>query len=373
MISRYSDVWVRPNPGDWPPLPVVDWQRIGKAAPVRVPVAYQGPDAPLPRADVVVMTWTSAEWSAFDHVFLNSGTTRDKESTDWRHYWYQYSRGAPTVEGAPPSTPLWGLYQLVDIPGASGAPQRVLLFKCNAHLAHAPWFQGLTQMLQLILQDTQPSLILSIGTAGGTRPDVRLGDTVVTNAAHITLQKPENAGAGIDGQTFTSSGPFPSQDLYAQVQAQLMFRMSNVATYPALENALAEVHLTVPDSGDFGLEDLLNDALRPESLHDPRALPMPGTPLLTTDFYYIATGDDAAQYAVLEMDDAVIAYVAGQAGVDYAFFRNISDPIVPATTAGGTTIPDAVRDGWSGQIYKDFGLYTSYNGALATWASLAAR
>lgn len=372
-MSRYSDVWVKPNTGDWPPLPVVDWQRIGQSAPVPVPVAYQGADAPLPRADVVVMTWTSAEWSAFDQVFLNSATTRTREATDWRQSWYAYSRNAPTVAGVSPYTPLWGYYQLVDIPGAGGAPQRVLLFKCNTHLAHAPWFQGLAQMVQLILADAQPSLILSIGTAGGTRPDVRLGDTVVTNAAHIKLQNPENAGAGIDGQTFTSSGPFPSQDLYAQVQAQLMFRMSSVATYPALQSALAQMHHAVPNSSQFGLEDLLNDAIRPESLHDPRALPMPGTPLLTTDFYYIATGDNAAQYAVLEMDDAVIAYVAGQAGVDYAFFRNISDPLVPAATAGGTTIPDPVRDGWSSQIYEGFGLYTSYNGALATWASLAAR
>lgn len=372
-MSRYSDVWVKPNTGDWPPLPVVDWRRIGKSAPVRVPVAYQGPDAPLPRADVVVMTWTSAEWSAFDHVFLNSATTRSKEATDWRHSWYQYSRDAPTVEGASLYTPLWGYYQLVDIPGAGGAAQRVLLFKCDAHLAHAPWFQGLSQMVQLILADAQPSLILSIGTAGGSRPDVRLGDTVVTNAAHIQLQKPENAGSGIDGQTFTCTGAFPSEDLFAQVQAQLLFRMSSVATYPALESALAQVHRTVPDSSVFGLDDLLNDALRPESLHDPRALPMPGTPLLSTDYYYIATGDDAAQYAVLEMDDAVIAYVAGEAGVDYAFFRNISDPIVPAAAADGTPIPDAVRNGWSGQVYEDFGLYTSYNGALTTWAALAAR
>jgi nucleoside phosphorylase len=228
-------------------------------------------------------------------------------------------------------------------------------------------------MVQLILQDARPSIIYSIGTAGGTRPDVRLGDTVVTNAAKIQLQKPENAGAGIDGQSFVCPGPFPSTDLLAQVQAQLMFRLSNVATYPALENALAQVHQKVPDSARFTLDDLLNDALRPEDLHEPRALPMAGTPLLTTDYYYIATGADASQWAVLEMDDAVIGYVAAQAGVDFAFFRNISDPLVPAAAADGTPIPDDVRDGWSGQIYQAFGLYTSFNGALTAWAAIAGR
>jgi hypothetical protein len=73
------------------------------------------------------------------------------------------------------------------------------------------------------------------------------------------------------------------------------------------------------------------------------------------------------------MDDAVIAHVAGRLGVDYAFFRNVSDPVVPAATADGTPLDPAVRSGWSSLVYTDFGLFTSYNGAIATWAALAAR
>jgi hypothetical protein len=30
-----------------------------------------------------------------------------------------------------------------------------------------------------------------------------------------------------------------------------------------------------------------------------------------------------------------------------------------------------VRDRWSGLIYENFGLYTSFNGALATWSAIA--
>jgi nucleoside phosphorylase len=370
-MSRYSDVVVQPQVGEWPPLPIVDWQRIGHVAPAPLPVAYQGPSAPLPKADVVVLTWTSAEWSAFDHVFLNSKTTRPKVSSDWHHNWHFYSRSAPPPTPEQATSPLWGYYQMVEIDGATGQKQRVLLFKCDSHLAHPPWFKGLAQMVKLILEDTQPKVIYSIGTAGGTRLDVRLGDTVVTNAAYIKLEKPENADAGINNQSFVCEGSFPATTLFSAVQQQLFFHMSNVVTYPALQSALTELHKKVPDSANFGLNDLLNDALRPEDLHDSRALPMQGTQLLTTDYYYIATGDDAAQWAVLEMDDAVIAYAAAQAGVDYAFFRNISDPLVPSLTAAGATIPEDVRDGWSGLIYQDYGFYTSFNGALTTWAAIA--
>ena len=69
--------------------------------------------------------------------------------------------------------------------------------------------------------------------------------------------------------------------------------------------------------------------------------------------------------------DAVIAKVAGEHGVDYAFARNISDPIVPAKSKGGKPLADEVRSRWSGLIYETYGLYSSFNGAVATWATLA--
>jgi len=98
---------------------------------------------------------------------------------------------------------------------------------------------------------------------------------------------------------------------------------------------------------------------------------MDGDPLLTTDYYYIADGNSAAKYAVLEMDDAIIGYVAQQKGRSFAFSRNISDPIVPSKSKGKTIDP-SIREDWSGEIYQRFGFYTSFNGALATWAALTA-
>jgi hypothetical protein len=148
--------------------------------------------------------------------------------------------------------------------------------------------------------------------------------------------------------------------------------MSSVVTDPTLNLAIQQLYVQQPDAKPFTLDDLLNDALSPSKLGTSNAHPMPGTALLTTDFYYIATGTDASQWAVLEMDDAIIAYVAEQRGKNYAFVRNISDPVVPNATSKGVTIPDDVRDRWSGLIYEQFGFYTSYNGALTAWATIAA-
>ena len=139
-----------------------------------------------------------------------------------------------------------------------------------------------------------------------------------------------------------------------------------------LETLVAKLHAENEDAGPFGLEDLVNEPLDPKNLGSPRALAMKDTPLLTTDFYFIGKGDDSARYSALEMDDAVIGHAAGQAGADYAFFRNISDPLVPNVTKSGQTIPEGVRSDWSSLIYETFGLYTSMNGALLAWAALAA-
>jgi hypothetical protein len=351
----------------------VDWQRIGCTAPRVLSANGAAPDAPLPPADVVVLTWTIAEWSALDHVFVNSSSTRTSYARDWMRTWHLYTRGAPAppVPPAPPlASPLWGFYQLVELPGDGGEPLRVLLFKCDAHLAHPPWFSGLVDMLNHIFEDAQPRVVYSVGTAGGSRIELRLGDVVVTNSGTLKVQRPENAGAPND-QEFTCAGPFPSGKLWPEVESQFFFPMGSVVTYPALTTALANLHQSLPSSAPFSVADLVNAALAPSGLRDSRAVPLAGQPLLSTDFYFIGSGDDAVGWSALEMDDAVVGYAAGQHGIDWVFVRNISDPLVPSTAGDGTPVPDEVRDQWSGLIYQQYGLYTSYNGALTTWAAIA--
>jgi nucleoside phosphorylase len=370
-MSRFTDAVQVPRTGEPPPLPVVDWMRIGHSAPVPLTLPYGGPQAPLPAADTVVLTWTSAEWSALDQVFLDSATTRTPGSREWERSWrlYSFNVGANTTDNR--YNPLWGYFRVVQIGAAGGAQRTVLLFKCGAHLAHPPWLAGLAEMVAQILAETGASWVYSIGTAGGTRPEVRLGDVVITNAADIKLEKADNAGSPIVGQSFACPAGVPTPGTLGEAQQHLFFGLGEAVNYPVLERLLHRLQIEQPEAGQLVLQDLLNDALRPERLRNPAALPMPGTPLLTTDYYYIASGAEAQRWAALEMDDAVIGWVVGQHDARYLFVRNISDPLVPDATAGGEQIPDAVRDAWSSLIYEDFGLYTSFNGALATWALIA--
>jgi hypothetical protein len=311
-----------------------------------------------------VLTWTSAEWSALDHVFLQGGSAGARSSYELEHAWYFYGRDAGSLATDHPLAPLWGYYQLVEI-----SDLRVLLFKCDAHLAHPPWLDGLEQMTRQILTDCKPSWIYSIGTAGGADLDEALGDAVVANAGGLEMKAPENAGASINHQTFTGKA-FPATTVIDEVPP-LLFKLSDVVTEAALQGLVQRLHTQVPDSVPFALDDLLDAPLDPANLGAPKALPKPGVPLLTTDYYFIASGDDADKWAVLEMDDAAIAYVAGEEKTNYAFVRNISDPIVPTETPDKRPIPDSVRDRWSGLVYENYGLFSSFNGGLITWAAIA--
>ena len=376
--NRNTDVTAVPHRESFPPLPAIDWKRVGREAPGRTDVEYKGPEAPLPKADIVVITWTSAEWSALDHIFVNSDSSRYHSDRSFEKHWLQYSREAPKVG----FSPLWGYYRLTKIKNAKGKELTVLLFKSSSHLAHPPCIQGLEKMMGHIIDDVKPDRIYTIGTAGGSSLAENLGDTCVTNSGHMKLWTegdsshppgcPDNAkNVDYNNKTITCKDWFPNMDLVPQVEKQLLFPMSNVVTNQELVYLLYELHQADPKSADVGLEDLVNAPLTPSNLHSPRGLNKKDIPLLTTDYYYIATGDDAAEYCVLEMDDTVIGHACAEKKVDFAFVRNISDPLVPAKTASGKEISNSIRGDWSGSIYKNFGLYTASNGALITWATIA--
>lgn len=355
-------------------LPPVRWSEVGCAPPERIAVGARQPSDPLPAADIVIVTWTSAEWFALDHVLLNSARQGDATDHTWKKAWHPYTRGASEFTSDASSGALWGSFQLVRITDRSRRPWRVLLFKSNAHLAHPPWITGLTAMLGHLLDDTRADRIYSIGTAGGARFDQRLGDCVATNAALLELERPDNTLDASNGNMYRCPTWFPATGLFGSVADKLLFKLDQVVTPAALRGLFGQLrakHPADPGLAELKLDDLLNNALRPEALHRPRITALKDVALLTTDFYYIAGGDSADAYAFLEMDDAVIAREANKRGVRFACIRNISDPVVRKRTDEGKPISDAVRADWSGLIYTSFGLFTSYNGALATWATIA--
>ncbi len=373
MTNRYEDAKPRPckSPEKLPPLPVIDWSAIGCEAPAHVDLGDPSKDDPLPKADIVVMTWTSAEWAALDHVFANSGKEQHLTVHTFRNEWH-YRANKEEIKGA---YELWGYYRMVKIKSTDGTEYDVLLYKSSAHLSHPPYCKGLIEMVKLIIAEAKPDYLYTIGTAGGTSLSEKLGDTVITNAGHISIEKSQNKGCNLNNVNVACKDWFPSFDLVSKVEEKLLFKLSMIVTEEELEYMLCEtIHGSDGDptwEGTVTVADLVNEAIDPSNLDAPKGLNKKDVPLLTTDYYYIAHGDDSIQYSALEMDDAVVGFAAGEAGANYVFVRNISDPLVPDVTKGGKPINAELRKGWSGQIYKHFGMYTAMNGALLTWATIA--
>ncbi len=355
-------------------LPAVNWSAVGRSAPERIPLGARRPSDPLPHADIVVLTWTSAEWFALDHVFLNSDKDGDINDYSWRSSWMAFSRGAEDYAADPSSGKLWGEFALVGITDRSGRRWRVLLFKSNSHLAHAPWANGLSAMLKCILDDAKPDRIFTIGTAGGARESERLGDAVIANSAVLSLQRSQNTMDLDNGTMVRCPSWFPATSLVSEVENNLLYPMNRIVTDQSLEDMFNQLKVKNPDDACLAgmtVEDLTNDCIRPASLGSPRVRSLKDSAVLTTDFYYIAGGDSADTYSFLEMDDAIVGREAVRLGIRFACLRNISDPIVPSFTKAGKPISAKVRGDWSGLIYTTFGAFTSFNGALATWATIA--
>lgn len=385
MFTRRSDIHLEQIFLKTALLPPVNWKAINQSAPTHLSIKERNPEDPLPPADIVILTWTSAEWFALDHIFLNSGTTGNfvvGKSSDVRssaaklsQEWFPYTRDASGyyVEKRLDEK-LWGFFQMVQITDLSGRQWRVLLFKSSSHLAHAPWIEGLTKMLQCIIEDTKPDRVYTIGTSGGARLDQRLGDVVITNATLLNLQRPENTLDLDNGSMHRCPSWFPSTTLIGDVERSLLYNMNQIVTMDSLKNLLSQIkerHHDDPGINDLKLSDLLNDSIRPEFLDKSKVRVMKDVPLLTTDFFYVAKGDDSNAYSFLEMDDAIVAREANLAGIRFACIRNISDPIARDVTDNGTPISEKVQTDWSGLIYANFGLQSSYNSALVTWATIA--
>jgi hypothetical protein len=303
----------------------------------------------------------------------------ERTATDisWQKEWLHYTKDAPPPPATGTDYHLWGYFRLVQIKSNTGEPKQVLLFKAQAHLAYDPFLTGLTAMTNAVLTDTGATILYSIGTAGGVSDADLLGNTMVTNSAYLKMTNPNNGGSPLNNKNYSNSF-FPSFSLIGSLEKNLLFPLASVTGTSIYENLFKELGTKIYNDGDplaimdgITVTDLVNAPLDPANLKQAAIINCQDKPLLTTDFYYIAQPGDAANYCILEMDDAVLGAAAAAKNVAFVFVRNVSDPVVPGTTLSGKEIPDKVRNEWSSLIYDTFGFYTSYNGALCTWATIA--
>ena len=331
-------------------------------APTPVNDPTPDPEAPLPPADYVVITWTAAEARALAGV-LTAGV----DPSRWHPYRRNYTTLLPAIRKGAPAR---AADRLASWYRTSIGGKQVLCMKSELHLNQdsIPTGDGtatlpVADLFRQIITEANPTLIITTGTAGGTLTDAELGDVVITRAARFRLAD-EFRNEAFNNQTFTSTGNIPTTQL---------------ATAAALLDVTTG-RLREPDFGPpttrypFG-------ALLPGFANTPRLLcdgvDFPAFhPILTTDYFEFGTStNDLGNLGCgVEMGDAVLGLVASQIGAGaprWLVVRNASDPPINGELPTSPAVPD-MQAHWALFYYQQYGYWTSVNSALACWALIAA-
>ena len=334
-------------------------------APVPKPISpAPDPSRSLPRADVVVITWTVDELAALAKV-MTPGVTPTR--------WHRYSRGfkANYAEQIRPGAPAaigkrLGSYMPVTV-GAT----KVLCMKSELHLnqdgvktADGKATLPVKDFFKQIIAETRAKLVLTIGTSGSVFEAFELGDTVVTRAAKFRLQM-EFRNESFNGKTYTSDWQIPTKHF-----------PTALTLMKSLEPDLTEPPFAPPTKRfPFKRKPIVAPTNTPDIKLEQAGKDMPEFhPILTTDYFEYGTSSNRLdkEGAAVEMGDAALGLACSEIPdpPNWAVVRNMSDPVINGDLPAKEFRLNE-QTTWAVGYYTAYGKYTSTCGALATWGLIA--
>src|SRR5580698_6869969 len=172
-LSRFTEI-------PWP----------AKLAPKTGPKPRGGKNVPLPKADVLVVTWTVDEGHALSRVLTPGKDSRD----DYVPYTHNFaaisrtmSKGSPAVQAK-----RLGAYWTTTI-----GSKKAIVFKSESHLSQdtnkaVPKGNATLpneDVWKQIITEVQPKLVITTGTAGGIGSQCEVGDVIVSPIVRFDCEK----------------------------------------------------------------------------------------------------------------------------------------------------------------------------------------
>ncbi len=327
--------------------------------------ADHDPDSPLPRADVVVFTWTVDELAGLAKVF-----TPGHSAAKWARYAHQFETkyASQIRSGAPAATSKrLGNFQMVTLAGLN-----VLLIKSELHLNQDGIKTGegtatlpVKDFFQQVIHEADPEYVFTIGTAGAVFDQFQLGDVVVTRAARFRLQQ-EFRNEKFNGVTYTSDWQIPAK--YEAEALALMGRFADQLAEPPFAPPTKAFPFPGPPirSSPANVPDIKME----QGGRDMAEF----HPILTTDYFeYGTTANRLDQFgAAVEMGDAALGLAVSdlQHPPKWAVIRNMSDPVINGDLPAKEFKLNE-QTTWAVGYYTAYGQWTSVMGALATWGIIA--
>jgi nucleoside phosphorylase len=294
---------------------------------------------PLPKADVLVVTWTVDEGHALSRVLTPGKDSRN----DYLSYTHNFAAISSKMRKASPALEAkrLGAFWTTTIGG-----KKVVVFKSDSHLSQdtkkLPTGTGTLpneDVWAQIIDEVKPNLVITTGTAGGIGKECEVGDVIVSPIVRFDCLK------------WLKSEPFHNADYQDGAPKTKFFAKAKT--------------LFKANSGQ-----LPKDNTRPPKIVRSTNL---AASVLTTDFFGFDTSDNHYGLKglgdVSEMGDAVLGLVMNKIGAGaprWVAVRNVSDPQIKAE---GTLRQQAQV---AAQIYKGFGRWSSVCSAIVCWALIAA-
>jgi purine-nucleoside phosphorylase len=291
-------------------------------------------NSPLPRADVLVVTWTVDEGHALSRVLTPGKDSRN----DYVSYTHNFATIARKMRKACPALQAkrLGAYWMTTI-----GKKKVVVFKSDSHMSQdGPQLPNIDVWRQII-QEVRPKLVITTGTAGGIGKQFEVGDIIVSPIVRfdcISKFKKQKFAKAHYSSTRAKTTKF--------AEAKSLFK-ANAAQLP-------------------------KDNTRPPQIVTAAPTELKSS-IVTTDFFGFDTSDNHYKLQGLgdasEMGDAILGLVTSGMGKNaprWLAIRNVSDPQIKAE---GTL---RQQEQIAAQIYKGFGRWSSVCSAIVCWASIAA-
>jgi nucleoside phosphorylase len=301
---------------------------------------FKGNDAELPKAEFVVITWTSAESNAMSAV-MTPGMWAMPPSKWTGKSWYEYTnqwkaKFAGRSHGRAPAANNHYIGKYMPILLGN---RKVLLFKSNFHLARDDKSMPVKDMFKQVIEQTGAKLIITSGTAGAIGPKLFLGDVMVADSAMFKLDGTFK-DTPFNGKTYTSGYNTPTDKHLAIVNSRLVKPNASQLVHPRKPQPRIFTSATAKDIGEPGV-------------------------IVTTDMFEFDDKNNdyklQGKGSMVEMDDAVLGLACHEMGskAKWLAIRNASDPQMPTNSKSK-----------SSDVYDKYGYWTSIPSALACWAAV---
>ena len=324
--------------------------------------------------DVMIVLYTDQETSALLEIFTGNNAWSPARRAQWCGYGHNFAQFKSSIAGIGGDTGLreglFGYFSAVRI-----GNKTVALFKSELHpKQNGPKLPFIPVMQQLITE-LKPSLVITTGTAGAIGGSINCGDVVINSSArfHIRGQYPNFPAIQPMSENKTEiANTVAINTQYIEYAAANLTKLS----LPGLSQCYAKLQAL----GGYGF---VKKNSIPNAIYLTGKNPVPGQQMATVSADYLTVDDTHNSEGLQplgnmnETDDAFLFYAIDNittARPKFLSIRNASEPQISAPPFPPGTQPGTIIDklkGIAGSIYGIYQYCTTLNSAFACWGVIA--